>query len=437
MESKSYIFDGSEKTGGTGLSYEELKRRRAIAQQLASEIGTPRNVGEGLTAVGKALAARGMATQAQKEEERLRSEADALWGQVTSGADLNALTAAAGNPFIANNPARSAVVNSLVGKIVNQPAPPKPIEVGGVLVDPVTYQPVFDSRTKDPTEAELRQIQLERERLELDELRNPPPASTDDIIEYERAKADGFEGNLVDYMTAIRRAGASNNTNIVGGAPQGAFIADEKRGIMAIPDPSSPNGLRYEAIPGSPADREAKQETAQGENKDRQSKLKMGTTLESINLNIKAAEENFLPVAGIVGDIRRTGVGRVFTGDSAVDFENRTSQITTSAALAEVQNMRDNSPTGGAVGQLTDAEREAIGNSVTALNSSTSEPEYVRAAKAYRELMLNIAYGEGMWVLNDDGTVSTATEAAPEAQSTGGATHRFNPATGQIEEITQ
>ena len=131
--------------------------------------------------------------------------------------------------------------------------------------------------------------------------------------------------------------------------------------------------------------------------------MKLGTTLESINLNLDAIENGDLPVTGFWGDMRRTSLGRALTGDSAVDFGNRTNQITDQAALAEVQNMRDNSPTGGAVGSLTDDERRAIGNSVTALNNSTSPEEYARAAKAYRELALNIAYGEGTWEIDANG----------------------------------
>jgi hypothetical protein len=165
-----------------------------------------------------------------------------------------------------------------------------------------------------------------------------------------------------------------------------------------------------EPIPGGPADNRAKTERTQT-----QGRLKLGTTLESLNLNIAEIEDGGLPVTGIVGDARRTVLGRAITGDSAMDFGNRTNQITDQAALAEVQNMRDNSPTGGAVGSLTDSERVAIGNSVTALNNSTSKEEYVRAAKAYRKLALDIAYGDGRWVLGEDGQPVVASSATPSA----------------------
>lgn len=158
-------------------------------------------------------------------------------------------------------------------------------------------------------------------------------------------------------------------------------------------------------IPGSAADRAAKSLEDKSAEKDRQADLKLGTSLQSIALNLKAIDEAgpMTPVTGPGGELRRTWAGRVATGSSAMDVQNRTDQITDSAALAEIQYMRDNSPTGGAVGALTDGERVAIGNAVTALNTATSAEEYARAAKAYRDLSLDLAYGKGNWTLSDDG----------------------------------
>jgi len=210
-------------------------------------------------------------------------------------------------------------------------------------------------------------------------------------------------------------------------APSGPLVENNIGGDGAIPDLgklstdygylTNPDGsikrdpvtgLAISApVPNSPADREQKAAAAKEANKDNQGQLKLGTTLESINLNLAEIENGGLPVTGWIGDARRTGLGRALTGDSAVDFGNRTNQITDQAALAEVQNMRDNSPTGGAVGSLTDSERVAIGNSVTAINNSTSAEEYARAAKAYRKLALDIAYGAGKWELTPEGEVVT------------------------------
>lgn len=63
MDMRSYIFGGD-----TDMTLEDIQRHRAAAGQLRAGAGTPSNVGEGLTHIGRLLAARrkeGMANRAQ------------------------------------------------------------------------------------------------------------------------------------------------------------------------------------------------------------------------------------------------------------------------------------------------------------------------------------------------------------------------------------
>ena len=58
----SFIFEGD-----TGVSYADLQRRRAIADRLRGELKTtPKNVGEGIHAIAKALVARGLDKKNQR-----------------------------------------------------------------------------------------------------------------------------------------------------------------------------------------------------------------------------------------------------------------------------------------------------------------------------------------------------------------------------------
>lgn len=209
--------------------------------------------------------------------------------------------------------------------------------------------------------------------------------------------------------SAIGGGGTTINNNM-GGEP-GQYLYGTDAGLPAGWRLDTRSGVAS-VIPNGPADVEATGIAEKDARKNEQGQLKLGTTLESLNLNIKDIEDGGLPVAGIGGDIRRTLIGRVLTGDSALNFGNRTAQITDSAALAEVQNMRDNSPTGGAVGSLTDDERRAIGNAVTGINSSTDPEEYLRAAKAFRELALDLAYGQGAWEMAEDGQITLKDQSA-------------------------
>ena len=71
--------------GNTGMTYDELQRKRKIADQLMSKMQTPRNVGEGLTAIGNALAIRGMNRKADKRDTELRGEFNDQWGSLFNG----------------------------------------------------------------------------------------------------------------------------------------------------------------------------------------------------------------------------------------------------------------------------------------------------------------------------------------------------------------
>lgn len=73
----------------TPWTYDEVQRKRKIAEAMAGQIGSPRNVGEGLSAIGKALAVRGIEKRADRRMGELQGEADKAWegvfGALTGG----------------------------------------------------------------------------------------------------------------------------------------------------------------------------------------------------------------------------------------------------------------------------------------------------------------------------------------------------------------
>ncbi|MCO5157596.1 MAG: hypothetical protein M9945_12750 [Aquamicrobium sp.] len=57
---------------------------------------------------------------------------------------------------------------------------------------------------------EADKLGLEKSRLEIDAMRNPQPKDTDDIREYNFARQQGYQGSFTDFMTDMRRAGATS-----------------------------------------------------------------------------------------------------------------------------------------------------------------------------------------------------------------------------------
>jgi hypothetical protein len=81
----------------------------------------------------------------------------------------------------------------------------------------------------------VRQMQLEKGRLELEQMRNPQPKITDKMREYELSKSQGFQGSYLDYQTAIEKARATNVTTNVNGEPSDGALRkklDEKTGEL-------------------------------------------------------------------------------------------------------------------------------------------------------------------------------------------------------------
>lgn len=88
-----FIFGGE-----TGLTYEDLQRKRKVADALAMSNlrQAPANVGEGLTAIGRALAARAMTKRLDKRDSELRDEFGSQW-DIAMGLTGGALGGTAGD----------------------------------------------------------------------------------------------------------------------------------------------------------------------------------------------------------------------------------------------------------------------------------------------------------------------------------------------------
>lgn len=75
---QSFIFGGN-----TGLSYDQIQKQRDIANELLrANMSTPQNVGEGLSAIGRALAAKAIDKRTSRADEANRKAYEARRGEV-------------------------------------------------------------------------------------------------------------------------------------------------------------------------------------------------------------------------------------------------------------------------------------------------------------------------------------------------------------------
>jgi len=159
--------------GGEKLSPQQVAQLRQVSAALAARNAAPKDVGEGLNRIGEALLYRSQMDRANEAETAGREAVAQALAEAQASGNGDAYLNVLGNEWA--SPQQQAVAQALYAKSQpdyqtfesngdiyrynqNDPnsapslffdapdAAKKPIEVGGVLLDPDTYQPLFDSR---------------------------------------------------------------------------------------------------------------------------------------------------------------------------------------------------------------------------------------------------------------------------------------------------
>lgn len=167
---------------------------------------------------------------------------------------------------------------------------------------------------------------------------NQKPDMTDDIREFNLAQQQGFQGGFMDYMTSLRRAGADRNTS-VGNIPQGYQLQQGEDG-----------SLRMVPVPGGPADtsiEDAKRQESQ--------QTSANIVLDEIDIAKQIIGSNPGTTTGVVGSVLST-----LDQTAAGALKNRLQTIKANIGFDKLQAMRDASPTGGALGQVSEFENRLL-----------------------------------------------------------------------------
>lgn len=185
------------------------------------------------------------------------------------------------------------------------------------------------------------QLDMDYKREQLNQLRNPSPKPTDDMREYDYAVSQGYGGSFTDFMTDMRKAGASSVT--VGGGkygtiPQGYMLQEDENGARLVP------------IPGGPED--TSQEDAL---KEESRAASANLVLDEIDIAKQIVQSNPATTTGIVG-----GIASNIDSTTAGALKNRLQTIKANIGFDKLQAMRDASPTGGALGQVSEFENRLL-----------------------------------------------------------------------------
>lgn len=175
----------------------------------------------------------------------------------------------------------------------------------------------------------------------------------------------------LEYEQALRSAGASRTNIDTGTVPQGYQAIRDEQGRL----------IRYDPVPGGPADTTKTQEKAQA-NTQRSSNI----VLEDVDRAVSAIESNPALTTGIIGNWSR-GIG----GTPANKVQNLLQTVRANSAFDRLQQMREASPTGGALGAVSDSELGLLQNAIGSLEQSNNSEDLVynlrRVQRIYEDII--------------------------------------------------
>ena len=183
---------------------------------------------------------------------------------------------------------------------------------------------------------------------------------------------------------ALKQAFGKGGPNINLGS--GAQIAGD---YVIMEDPNSEAGVRFVPIPGGKADQAAQQAQARQQVSEQQSAQKEAVVSNSIGTLIGMIDKGGifdLPEAGIVGNV----LGHLGINQEAVDFRNELASVQANIAFDRLQQMRNASKTGGALGAVSEKELNLLINAYGNINQSTSPPKLKENLILIRNIMTMI-----------------------------------------------
>lgn len=307
--------------------------------------------------------------------------------QVAQGPDLAMLMEASANPWLSDS--QKAIINSMISQQMQQqdpayqmgleksrlelealrnPGAPKPIEVGGVLVDPVTFQPVFDSRQPSDNGFTLSPGQ-QRFDAQGNPIASggmapaPKPMSPEDRAMWGIPETDTTPYYLDENGQPKAISGGGQTINVGGNNDIGTIPA----GMMVTRDAAG-NITGMRAIPGSPAERDAQAAADAAAAGTNQASRYGNVVVEDIDraLGVLAADPTWS--TGILGQ----AMGN-FKGSNSDRLNNLLDTVRANSAFDRLQAMRDASPTGGALGAVSERELGLLQSAIGSLETGNAE----------------------------------------------------------------
>lgn len=230
----------------------------------------------------------------------------------------------------------------------------------------------------------LRAMQLEEQRLKLDAMRNPQAELPDSVRALEiRAQRAGLQPGTREYndfMLTGGNKGITVDARQMGNIPPGYQVDYDAEGRPVSMSP----------IAGSPAATEADQVRLQREKERTTKETAANVVTQDIDRAFDAMDSATLPTTGLVGDVLS-----YIPGTAARDVSGLVKTIKANATFDKLQAMREASPTGGALGAVSDTENQLLAAAIGNLEQSQSDQQFRDNLARVQNIYLDIIHGPG------------------------------------------
>jgi len=416
---------------GGKFSPQDIARRRRLADAYrnAAISGTPQNLGEGLAAVGKALAARGINSGLDEQEASGRESADAVFRAMLEGERTEGpggidgrLFSAAQNPFL-NDSQRSIVSAMMERDFGAQDRTAQNTEFDRRFgIEQGGRRELADIRAtsagQDPSTVQewqfFSELSAEDQQRFLAMKRNPQflnlgnqflrpdalnPGQTIDargvgvapetkITDDRIITAPGVPGAVPSGFPGQPQGGAQPAPQSV---PQGQPQSQQLNGPLIQNLPSSPEGVR----------RQAETQRLRSEKFNT-----VDSRFQQIQENLEGA---FLPTTGFMGGQILSNFGGTAAHDISADLDTIKGII----GFGELQAMREASPTGGALGQVSEMENRLLQAQYGSLAQSQSEEQFRANLQTVRDTFYRVVH-EG---ISEEEAIATLNQLNTGAQA--------------------
>lgn len=186
-----------------------------------------------------------------------------------------------------------------------------------------------------------------------------------------------YPEGVFNQRKALGRAGANKS---FGPPPAGYMYQETPNGLTMVPIPGSPAATKAEAVQTQAAGRKETQE--------RYSNIVL-EDIGRVREKIKGAPW-YSPTTGFAGDMAKN-----LGGSRAHDVSGMLDTIKANVGFDRLQEMRNNSPTGGALGQVSEQENKLLQATLGSVMQSQSEDQLVRNLDRLENIYLDIIHGKG------------------------------------------